>query len=437
MKKSNLAVIIVLITLVAVSWVSLIANGISQGVTYSGYLSAAKEYQENGLFQKAIASWESALSIKESKQTRLQWLQTYALAYADGVVTTSKYADALSLMCELNEGDPVYWEQLMELYLSEDNMNRLNDVCQLANKAEVTSDRIKEIMDIVNYAVRSTRASYKEVCRGTNGQFTALTSTGWGLLDKNGEILKEFNNAYIGPMNREGIAMYVSEKDSRLIDQQGVVQAIVTVPFAKTGAYGEGILPLCQEDGAWKFYDCDAGAFLSGSYEEASNFTGGIAAVKQPGGWILIDKTGNQICETVFSDIKLHGCGEYANGGVMIASVGGKYGMYDAKGQKLNEFTCADMDLYMGGPIAYQAESGKWGFVDTEGNVIMEAQLENAKSFSAGLAAICKDGLWGFIRNDGKLVIEYQYLDGGYFNSSGVCFVSIYEDQIHKIEFRF
>ena len=56
---------------------------------------------------------------------------------------------------------------------------------------------------------------------------------------------------------------------------------------------------------------------------------------------------------------------------------------------------------------------------------MIEPQYEDAKSFMNGLAAVCKDGLWGFIDFGNNNVIECQYLEAGYFCSSGVCSVKI------------
>jgi len=55
--------------------------------------------------------------------------------------------------------------------------------------------------------------------------------------------------------------------------------------------------------------------------------------------------------------------------------------------------------------------------------VIIDPVYEKAKSFSNGLAAVCKDGLWGFIDKEGTIVIACQFLDADYFNEKGGCMV--------------
>ena len=48
-----------------------------------------------------------------------------------------------------------------------------------------------------------------------------------------------------------------------------------------------------------------------------------------------------------------------------------------------------------------------------------------AKSFSNGLAAVCKDGKWGFINNNNELVTDYIFTDIDYLNSEGSCMVNL------------
>lgn len=59
----------------------------------------------------------------------------------------------------------------------------------------------------------------------------------------------------------------------------------------------------------------------------------------------------------------------------------------------------------------------KWGFVDTNGKVVINPQFKDISMFSEGLCAVQNDDRqWGYIDKTGKLVISYQFdgLSGGY-----------------------
>ena len=60
---------------------------------------------------------------------------------------------------------------------------------------------------------------------------------------------------------------------------------------------------------------------------------------------------------------------------------------------------------------------GKFGYVDRNGNVVIEPQFDEAYEFSDGLAWAVKDGKSGYIDNTGALVIEpgkygFPFADG-------------------------
>ena len=57
----------------------------------------------------------------------------------------------------------------------------------------------------------------------------------------------------------------------------------------------------------------------------------------------------------------------------------------------------------------YEAPSDKWGFIDTLGNIVIDARFDDVASFSEGLAAVNQDGKWGFIDQKGEMVIEPVY----------------------------
>ena len=81
-------------------------------------------------------------------------------------------------------------------------------------------------------------------------------------------------------------------------------------------------------------------------------------------------------------------------------------------------------------------KNGKWGFVNTSGEVIIKPTYDEARSFSNGVAAVKKDDKWGFINKDNKLVIDFQFTDVGYMGLNGLCPVRTdrLEDEIESSE---
>ena len=73
--------------------------------------------------------------------------------------------------------------------------------------------------------------------------------------------------------------------------------------------------------------------------------------------------------------------------------------------------------------IFSDVKDGKWGFVDSNGNVIVDYIYDEVtEQNSYGFAGIKKDGKWGSINEDGQVIIEPTYT----LNNNEVDFVGEY-----------
>ena len=91
----------------------------------------------------------------------------------------------------------------------------------------------------------------------------------------------------------------------------------------------------------------------------------------------------------------------------------------------------------MGSNIAFKSDSGKWGFVNTKGKVVVEPTYADAKSFSNGLGAVCNGELWGYINEENIVVIDYQFRTADYFTDKGATMVSDTENTYYVLKRRF
>ena len=64
-----------------------------------------------------------------------------------------------------------------------------------------------------------------------------------------------------------------------------------------------------------------------------------------------------------------------------------------------------------GNKIFATSNNGKWGFVDSNGNIILDYQYEKATDLNEyGFAGIKLDGKWGVVNSEGKVILEPQYI---------------------------
>lgn len=437
MRKSNILICVVLIALVCLGWVSVIGNVTRANSQYNAYLENAAAYQKKGLYQKAFASYENALALRESQEIRNCWLETYLLAFEDDVISASEYSDAMMHTCELYPDCAEYWERLLSFYLDRESYNSAYDVYKKYMRTEAKSERLTELCNRVIYSYTSTRKIYSGFVRSSYGRFTVCSESGWGVLGSSGEEIESCGYIYISPYNSIGQVVYISDKGARLKSINGVVEAIMTEDVTKSGAYGSGRLPVYTEGPGWRYLNCESGEYMVQNYDGASNYQNGLAMVRNENAWYFIDSNGDRVSDVTFDDVKLHGNGDYIYDNIMIASADGKFLICDEDGNSIKVLDCIDADVYLGGYIAYQDPNGLWGFVDKNGETVIEPVFQNAKSFSGGLAAVYDGAAWGFINTSGAVVIEYNFLTADYFTPDGVCFVSLANDQYYLIKLRF
>ena len=55
--------------------------------------------------------------------------------------------------------------------------------------------------------------------------------------------------------------------------------------------------------------------------------------------------------------------------------------------------------------LARVKKDGKWGYINTKGEQIIECKFDDAYCFSEGFAWVEKDGKWGYINTKGCSVI--------------------------------
>ncbi len=83
-----------------------------------------------------------------------------------------------------------------------------------------------------------------------------------------------------------------------------------------------------------------------------------------------------------------------------------------------------DAACYMNEGLAAVKRDGRWGYVDSQGTMIVPPIYDGAFAFSQGRAAVHRGGLWGYIDPKGVEVVPLQFRDARVFNSNGVAEIS-------------
>lgn len=99
----------------------------------------------------------------------------------------------------------------------------------------------------------------------------------------------------------------------------------------------------------------------------------------------------------------------------------GRWGYINSDGQIQIEPVFQDASLFYEG-LAAVRESNRRKYIDKSGEVVIEGNFSRIRNFSHGKAAVQFDGRWGYINKSGNFVINPKYRDA-YLFSNGRAFV--------------
>lgn len=437
MKTIRIVISITMIAFVAVGWLSFVSSYVKSSSSRAIYVEEGDAYYAEGLYQKAIESYEKAQTEKYKIETEESLIKALKAAYYDGTGTSSDYISEYLELCRQKPSNIEYWSELLSFCLQESNYSSGYSVYSEMKKLNVNDDSLYELTDQINYFFSEKNKIYNVLSGGTTGYYSAYDGKHWRVITPDNSTMYDNVGLYIGGISSDNDYIIVYENDARLIDEDGVVQAILNEYTDNMRAYGDGMIPMQQKNGLWNYYNIKEKKYTLTGYEDASSFQNGVAAVKDSSGWHLIGLDGDVKSDTIFSDVKLYDNGEFIYDRLFVAAVNGAYNIYNDDGTPETSIDAKDMDRYYGGGIAYSDNNNKWGYINMDEKVIIEPQYNGATSFSNGVAGVCNDEKWAFINEEGRIVSDYRFLYIGYNSSENYCPVGDMYNEYYMISFNF
>ena len=167
---------------------------------------------------------------------------------------------------------------------------------------------------------------------------------------------------------------------------QEIEKAKKKLEDAAAESYENTLLFKIKRNGKFGYINKKGEVVLPCEYDDADDFSEGLAKVKVKDSYGYIDNTGEIIINCIFDNK----AGDFSEG------------------------------------FARVRVKGKYGFINKSGQVVIPCKYDDAGSFSDGLARI-KKGLFGYINTMGDIVIPCKYEDARDFHE-GLSWVRDYDD---------
>ena len=154
-------------------------------------------------------------------------------------------------------------------------------------------------------------------------------------------------------------------------------------------------------------------------YDEAVEFSEGIAGVELNDKYGYIDTSGKEVVPVIFDGIQW-----YSKNGVVAVLKEKKWGLFDNKGRMILDFKFDYIGNFEDG-FASAMLNGKYGIVNKYGETILPFQYDGTSMFTENRAWVLLDGKFGFADTTGKTVIpiEFKFEGDNYylFNNGLAC----------------
>ncbi|MBQ7432168.1 MAG: WG repeat-containing protein [Lachnospiraceae bacterium] len=415
MKLKLISIILIIIAGVVVT-MSFISSGVQKNNTYNQYITNARVQAEKEIPYMAVQNYKAAFQLRQDEENIYQEYLEQTKLLEDG-----SYKAALLAYPDLFPQSPEAYERVCDYYYETQDYKKVIETALKSRENGAATDRIGEYYMECAFMYRYIKAGLEEASSFLGGYARVKVDGLYGFIDTNGSYL-------LAPLYEEA-GFFLSNSTSVYKDAEWYMVNMQGYKIAKPDRKVEWLSflsnnwILVKNDGKYGYVN--SGMIIPDDlpYEDATIFKNGVAAVSQGGKWALIDSSLQPITEFVYDDIVRDEYNTCINSGVVFAQKDGSYYMLDANGKLISESGFEDVKPFAeNGPAAVCVE-GKWGFADTQGNMVIEPQYEDADSFQTGLAEVCVDEKWGYINTANTIVVEPQFDAAKPFSSSGIAAV--------------
>lgn len=441
MGNNKILISALFIILLAGGWYTSLNSKQEIATEYRDSVNLGDEKYEMGLYQEAGQLYHQALELKKSRSIQDKLIAAYEGFYKEQESYAARQGliDVLASARSNFKKESKYWEREIELYMEADEYEDAMRLCKKAESENLSGKKLAKLKNQLTYSYSIDTLYYSEYTNEINGYFTAAIGNRWYWITQDGENSSKIEYEQLGMIGDNNIFLCQDiQKKNYYIDMEDIKRGIVKdMDISDLGLYSQGYCSVKLKD-KYAFIDLN-GKILKDDLIACGSFQEGYAPVQtKDKKWGFLSTKG-KIKAIDIEDIKCDSAGRYLFSDTVIAKKKGYYQFFNANLTKtVKGFKCSDIDIpTQDGVIAFKGAKDLWGFADYKGNIVIEPQYERAKSFSNGLAAVCKNGKWGYINKNNELVVDYMFYECGYVSKGGCTFVSDQVDCYTMLTFRF
>jgi hypothetical protein len=234
----------------------------------------------------------------------------------------------------------------------------------------------------------------------------------WGYINHKGKFVTPVKYEDAGDFQPNGLAAVKTKGEYGLINHYG--QYIVHPQYSYINPFSDS-RAVVMDDKGFKVIN-ERGKVLTGkAYSYISNYQNEralFAGTAEDGRYLygFLNKQGKEVIP-----LKYESATDFNEDKAVVRVAEGQYELIDRKGRTLHSFSKAYVGALSDGLMAFQLEAaGKFGFMNENGEVVIEPSFAGAQPFKDGRAIVNTDETffrYGLIDQSGRFIIEPDYND--------------------------
>jgi hypothetical protein len=170
----------------------------------------------------------------------------------------------------------------------------------------------------------------------------------------------------------------------------------------------------------WGYMGVDGQWIMKPLFLYAGKFSDGVAYVELKGGYGFIDKTGKILPLNDSLQNYSSGYKTFSDGLGVVRNHDAKFGFIDTNGSLVIACQFDDVTYFTEG-MAGIKQNGKYGYIDKKGTVTVQPQFDLIDAFCDGMARVKLNDKWGFVDKSGAVIAEPQFDDVWNFSQGLAC----------------
>lgn len=385
---------------------------------YNKYITVAREKRADGISKDAEAYYMQALEVKDSVELKVEIGEFYR-----EIGMNRKALDWGETLLDEYKDEVEPYEYVFDIYYDSGNKMACFQLYDTLTKRGLESKDMTTIIDSWEYEYYIDECEYEDVGDFKDGACLVKDDEKWGYANSDATMVISSRFKKAGPFSENLAPVYTSQSEAFFIDTDGDKKKIVKniENVFEIGMIEKGIFSVFNGF-SWSFYN-EAGEKISQDYDKVSNISNERAAVMLDGSWSIINASGEVISSELYESIIMDDNDIIMHSERIFVEKNKCYYMLDKDCERVNATKYEDADGFRGGELAAIKLDGKWGFINSTGEVVIAPKYDEARSFFCGHAAVKVDGKWGFIDEEENMVIEPIFDDVKDFTTSGTVFV--------------